>query len=117
MTMLRILFSYGQTRRLPHCDKLNGILAEMRFKNTPPRKTVMTYEQVVAFIAKAHELGRSDLARAGIAIRGHAAANRRWRRWLRPSGDAVALGEWSLWEHIRDYAGQGHDQDRPGSQH
>ena len=35
----------------------------MRFKDTP-RKTVMPYEQVVAFILKAHELGRPELALA-----------------------------------------------------
>src|SRR5438270_11358851 len=64
MTLLRVLFRYGQTKGLPNCDKLKGILAEMRFKDTPPRKTVMTYQQVVAFIAKAHELGRSELALA-----------------------------------------------------
>ena len=52
MTLLRVLFGYGQTKDLPNCDKLKGILAEMRFKDTPPRKTVMTYEQVVAFIAE-----------------------------------------------------------------
>ena len=52
MTMLRILFGYGQIMGLPNCDKLKAILAEMRFKGTPPRKTVITYEQVVAFIQK-----------------------------------------------------------------
>ena len=44
--------------------KLKGILAEMRFKDAPPRKIVMTYEQVIAFIQKAHELGRPELALA-----------------------------------------------------
>ena len=37
MTMLRILFAYGQTTGLPNCERLKSILAEMRFKNTPPR--------------------------------------------------------------------------------
>ena len=64
MTMLRILFGYGQIMGLPNCDKLKGILAEMRFRGTPPRKTVMTYEQVVAFIQMAHESGRPELALA-----------------------------------------------------
>src|ERR1700731_780108 len=35
MTMLRILFGYGQIMGLPNCDKLKGILAEMRFRGTP----------------------------------------------------------------------------------
>ena len=37
MTMLRIPFAYGQTTGLPNCERLKSILAEMRFKNTPPR--------------------------------------------------------------------------------
>jgi hypothetical protein len=64
MTMLRILFGYGQTKGLPYCDRLKGTLAEMRFKTTPPRKAIITYEQVVAFIAKGHELGQPELALA-----------------------------------------------------
>jgi hypothetical protein len=106
MTMLRILFGYGQTRRLPHCDKLNGILAEMRFKDTPPRNTVITYDQVVAFIAKAHELGRPELALAqALQFEGTLRQIDVIGEWLpdpeRRSGTRWANG--LLWQHIRDY--------------
>src|SRR5262249_28345886 len=43
MTMLRILFGYGKVMGWPNCDKLKGILAEMRLKDPPPRRTVITY--------------------------------------------------------------------------
>jgi len=106
MMMLRILFGYGQTRRLPHCDKLNGILAEMRFKDTPARKTVMTYEQVVAFIAKAHELGRSELALAqALQFEGTLRQIDVIGEWL-PDPERRCGMRWAnglLWQHIRDY--------------
>jgi hypothetical protein len=106
MTMLRILFKYGQTKGLPNCQKLKGILAEMRFKNTPPRKEVITYEQVVAFIAKAHELGQSELALAqALQFEGTLRQIDVIGEWLpdpeRRSGTRWANG--LLWQHIRDY--------------
>jgi hypothetical protein len=60
ITRLRLLFAYGQTKLYPNCEKLVNVLAKMRFKNNPPRKVVITYRQVVAFIAKAHELNSRD---------------------------------------------------------
>ena len=106
MTLLRILFGYGHTKGLPNCEKLKGILAEMRFQDTPPRKTVMTYEQVVAFIAKAHELGRSELALAqALQFEGTLRQIDVIGEWLpdpeRRSGTRWANG--LLWQHIRDY--------------
>jgi hypothetical protein len=106
MTLLRILFGYGQTRGLPNCDKLKGILAEMRFKDAPPRKTVMTYEQVVAFIAKAHELGRSELALAqALQFEGTLRQIDVIGEWL-PDPERRSGMRWAnglLWQHIRDY--------------
>ena len=106
ITLLRILFGYGQTRGLPNCDKLKGILREMRFKDTPPRNTVMTYEEVIAFIAKAHELGRSELALAqALQFEGTPRQIDVIGEWLpdpeRRSGTRWANG--LLWQHIRDY--------------
>jgi hypothetical protein len=106
MTMLRILFGYGQTMGLPNCDKLRGILAEMRFKDTPPRKTVITYEQVVAFIAKAHELGQSELALAqSLQFEGTLRQIDVIGEWL-PDPKQPSTRRWAnglLWQHIRDY--------------
>jgi hypothetical protein len=106
MTMLRILFGYGQTIGLPNCDKLKGILAEMRFKDTQPRRTVITYEQVVAFIAKAHELGRPELALAqALQFEGTLRQIDVIGEWL-PDAEQPSTRRWAnglLWQHIRDY--------------
>jgi hypothetical protein len=106
MTMLRILFAYGQTRGLPNCEKLKGILAEMRFKDTPARNTVVTYEQVVAFIAKAHELGRPELALAqALQFEGTLRQIDVIGEWL-PDPERQSGMRWAnglLWQHIRDY--------------
>jgi hypothetical protein len=106
MTMLRILFGYGQIIGLPNCDKLKAVLAEMRFKGTPPRKTVITYEQVVAFIAKAHERGQSELALAqALQFEGTLRQIDVIGEWVpdpeRRSGTRWANG--LLWQHFRDY--------------
>ena len=106
MTMLRILFGYGQVMGLPNCDKLKGILGEMRFKDTPPRRTIITYEQVVAFIKKAHELKRPELALAqALQFEGTLRQIDVIGEWLPdpegPSGTRWANG--LLWQHIHDY--------------
>jgi len=106
MTMLRILFGYGQTMGLSNCEKLKRTLTEMRFKNTPPRRAVMTYEQVTGFIAKAHELGQSELALAqALQFEGTLRQIDVIGEWLpdptRSSGIRWANG--LLWQHIRDY--------------
>jgi len=106
MTMLRILFGYGQTKGYPNCDKLKAILHEMRFKDTPPRKIVMPYEQVVAFIAKAHELGQPELARAqALQFEGTLRQIDVIGEWL-PDPNQPSARRWAnglLWQHIRDY--------------
>lgn len=62
MTMLRIVLGYGHQLGLPNCGRLKDILSEMRFKTARARDAVITYQQAVAFIAKAHELGRPEMA-------------------------------------------------------
>jgi hypothetical protein len=62
MTMLRIVLGCGIVLGIPNCKRLKEILSEMRSKTAPPRKEMITYEQAVAFIAKAHELGQPELA-------------------------------------------------------
>jgi len=106
ITRLRILFGYGQTMGYPNCEKLKNVLAEMRFKATPPRKVVITYRQVVAFIAKAHELNEPGLALAqALQFEGTLRQIDVIGEWLpdpeRPSGTCWANG--LLWQHIRDY--------------
>jgi hypothetical protein len=91
---------------LPNCDKLKGILAEMRFKDAPPRKIVITYEQVIAFLQKAHELGRPELALAqALQFEGTLRQIDVIGEWIpdpeRPSGTRWANG--LLWQHFRDY--------------
>jgi hypothetical protein len=90
---------------LPNCDKLKGILGEMRFKDRPPRRTVMTYEQVIAFIETAHELARPELALAqALQFEGTLRQIDVIGEWVsdpeRPSGTRWANG--LLWQHFRD---------------
>jgi hypothetical protein len=106
MTMLRILFGYGITLGLPNCGTLKQVLSEMRFKDAAPREEFITLDQVVAFIAKAHELGRPELA-LGQALQydGMLRQIDIIGEWVpdpeRPSGTRWANG--LLWQHIRDY--------------
>jgi hypothetical protein len=62
MTMLRIVFSFGVELGLPHAKRLRDVLHEIRFPNAPARTQQVTYEQAVAFIAKAHELDDHEMA-------------------------------------------------------
>ena len=106
MTMLRILFGYGQILGLPNCDKLKGVLGEMRFKDAPPRKAVITYDQVVAFIRKAHELGQPELALAqALQFEGTLRQIDVIGEWL-PDPHQLSTRRWAnglVWQHIRDY--------------
>lgn len=61
---LRALISFGVMVELPECARLDTVLAKMRFPMPPRRKSVMTYEQAVAVIAMAHEMGRPSIALA-----------------------------------------------------
>jgi hypothetical protein len=106
ITRLRLLFAYGQTKLYPNCEKLVNVLAKMRFKNNPPRKVVITYRQVVAFLAKAHELNEPGLALAqALQFEGSLRQIDVIGEWLpdpeRPSGMRWAGG--LLWQHLQDY--------------
>jgi hypothetical protein len=106
ITRLRTLFGYGQTRAYPNCEKLKNVLAEMRFKATSAREVVITYRQVVAFIAKAHELNEPALALAqALQFEGTLRQIDVIGEWLpdpeRPSGSRWEGG--LLWQHLRDY--------------
>ena len=64
MVMLRTLFSYGALLGSPETRRLRDILGELRFADAPPREQRITFEQVSAFIHKAHELGYPEMALA-----------------------------------------------------
>lgn len=63
--MLRILFGFGATiLEDKDCERLSGILGQMRFPMAKPRTERLIAEQVIAIRAKAHELGRHSIALA-----------------------------------------------------
>jgi len=64
MTRVRGVFTFGVLLRLPDCAELRNILTLIRFPNPPSRKQAIKFQQVVAFIAKAHELGYPEVALA-----------------------------------------------------
>ncbi len=61
---LRAIISFGVAAEVPHCARLDTIVGKLRFPMPAPRETAMTFEQAVAIIAKAHELGRPSIALA-----------------------------------------------------
>jgi hypothetical protein len=64
MTMVRLVISYGVQAEIEHCARIDAILSKMRFTIPKARKNRPTYEQAVAIIAKAHELGAPSVALA-----------------------------------------------------
>jgi len=62
MTMLRTVVSFAVELGLPHANRLRDVLGEIRFQNGRGRSHQVTYEQAVAFIANAHELGYHETA-------------------------------------------------------
>lgn len=64
LNMFRIAIGWGVVLELPQCVRLRDILAEMRFKKPAARKTFLSYEQALAVIEKAHELGMPSIALA-----------------------------------------------------
>lgn len=62
MTMLRILVDYGVSIEIAHCSRVDMILGKMRFKRPKPRIQRPTYEQTLAIIAKAKEMGAGSIA-------------------------------------------------------
>lgn len=65
MTMLGILLSFGMTvLERDECAKVAMLKSKLRVKNGKPRKTIMTYPQVVALIAESHRVGLHSIALA-----------------------------------------------------
>lgn len=62
MNMVRGLLTFGKSMRLPGCRDARDILSDMRFAGTAPRSACPTYEQVVAVIRAAHEMGMASIA-------------------------------------------------------
>lgn len=62
MTMLRILMGYGASMRFAGCRDAKDILSEMRFATPERRKVAMTYDQAVAVVDKALEMGLRSIA-------------------------------------------------------
>lgn len=64
MNMFRIAVSWGVVLELPHAARVRDILSEMRFAKPEARKTFLSYDQAVAVIEKAHEMGMPSIALA-----------------------------------------------------
>lgn len=64
MNMFRIAVSWGVVLELPQCSRLREILSEMRFAKPAPRVTFLSFDQAVAIIDKAHEMGLPSIALA-----------------------------------------------------
>jgi hypothetical protein len=63
--MLRTIINFGFTYlECKECERLSGVLHNMRFKMGKPREQRLTYEQVVAIIEAAHKMGLPSLALA-----------------------------------------------------
>lgn len=68
MKALRRIVSWGVQLKLTGCVELRTILQECRFAVPAAREAAPTYEQMVAFIAAAHEAGRLSMALAAAAM-------------------------------------------------
>ena len=64
MERVRAIFSFAVLLGLPGASRLREALELCEFPGPPPRTQQVTYEQTVAFIAKAHELGWHEMAMA-----------------------------------------------------
>lgn len=62
MQMFRVAVKFGVVANIPECDRLNKVLANMRFESPPSRIEQITFAQVQAFNAKAIEMGRLSMA-------------------------------------------------------
>lgn len=62
ITMVRIVIRWGAVLELDECDRLSNILSRLEFKQPAARREIVTYDQAVAIIAKAHEMGRPSVA-------------------------------------------------------
>ena len=109
MNMFRIAISWGVVLELPQCSRLREILSEMRFAKPAPRTTFLSFDQAVAIIDKAHEMGLPSIALAQ-ALQFELTMRQKdvIGEWL-PGGDAssgaiMSAGRrWAnglLWSHI-----------------
>lgn len=64
MQTLRRVVSFGVLDNVPECIRLAAVLRALRFEQPKARKSAITYEQALAIIAKAHEIGRPSVALA-----------------------------------------------------
>jgi hypothetical protein len=64
MKALRRIVKWGHQLRLTGCAELREILSDTRFAIPAARDMAPSYEQIVAFIAAAHEAGRPSMAMA-----------------------------------------------------
>jgi hypothetical protein len=64
ITYVRIVMGFGAILKLAGCKDAREILAGMQFENSRRRTKIITPEQIVAVIAKAHEVGFPSIALA-----------------------------------------------------
>jgi hypothetical protein len=102
LQMLRIAIKYGKGLRNSACRELSEILSETEFPAPKGRRQAMSANQAVAIVAKAHELGFPNLARAvalqfGCALRQKDVIG----EWLKAAGGGEQWTSGLLWgEHV-----------------
>jgi integrase len=64
MSRVRSVFTVGVLLRLPHCADLRYILSLIRYPGAESRTNALKFQEVVTFIAKAHEFGYPEMALA-----------------------------------------------------
>ena len=64
MSAVRRIMAWGVVLELPHAFKLSQALGKLKFEEPAARQSIVTYEQAVAIIGKAHEWGWPSIAMA-----------------------------------------------------
>jgi hypothetical protein len=102
LQLLRIAMKYGKGLRNPACRELSEILTDTEFPAPKGRRQATSAAQAAAIVAKAHELGLPNLARAvalqfGCALRQKDVIG----EWIKaPGGEQWTSG--LLWgEHVK----------------
>jgi hypothetical protein len=102
LQMLRISVKYGKGLRNPACRDLSEIPTDTEFPAPKGRRQAMSADQAAAIVAKAHELGWPNLARAvalqfGCALRQKDVIG----EWVKASGGGAQWTSGLLWgEHV-----------------
>jgi hypothetical protein len=107
INVLKAVLSFGATKRFKECRLLRAELREARFKNGRRRTAQLTFEQVNAFRAKAHELGHGWMALV-LTFQWAFAVRRRdvIGEWVKsPGKDGIRHRDWVwrdgfTWSHI-----------------